>query len=330
MRSETKSASGGTKIGFLFPGQASQYIGMGKEFFDNYNVARETFEQANDILSFDLKKYIFEGDETELRKTAITQPAIFTVSVATLKVFMERYLASFSFEEVIVAGHSLGEYSALFAANVFDFPSSLALVNQRGKFIQEASEQNPGKMAAIIGLKRNVVEEICNNVMTDRNLVVEPVNFNSSQQIVIAGHSEACEKAVKIAQEKGAKRAVILNVSGAFHSKLMSPARDKFAAEVERIELKDAKVPIVTNYNARLNFKAGEIKRALIEQIDNPILWEESILKMIDYGVNTFIEIGPGKVLSNLLRRTLKNVEVLNVENQSTLEKTLDRLKNDG
>lgn len=328
MQERLKFVDRGIKIGFIFPGQGSQYIGMGKEFFDKYDVAREVFQQADNLLDFDLKKYVFEGNEDNLRKTEITQPAIFITCVSFLKVFMEQCPSDFSNKITAVAGHSLGEYSALFAANVLDFSTILNLINQRGKFIQQASLENSGKMAAIIGLKKEIVGEICLKVEKEMNLIVEPVNFNSPQQIVIAGHSDACERALKLAQNEGAKRAILLNVSGPFHSRLMFSAAEKFSREVEETEFKNAKIPVVMNYDAELNFKGEDIKKALIKQINNPVLWEKSILKMIDCGINLFIEIGPGRVLTGLLRRINKDVRVLNIENQSTLEKTLQVLKN--
>ncbi len=328
MQEELKSIDQGIKIGLLFPGQGSQYVGMGKEFFDNYDVAREVFQQANDLLDFDLEKYIFEGNEADLQKTEITQPAIFVTSIAFLKVFIQNCLPDLSDKIVAVAGHSLGEYSALFAANVLDFSAILALINQRGKLIKQASLENPGKMAAIIGLKKEIVEEICSKVEKEMNLVVEPVNFNSPQQIVVAGHNESCERVTNLARVAGAKRAILLNVSGPFHSKLMFSAEEKFSREVEKVEFKNARIPVIMNYNAELSFKEQDIKKALIKQIDNPVLWEKSILKMIDYGVNIFIEVGPGRVLSGLLRRINKDVKVVNIENQSTLEKALQVLKN--
>lgn len=327
MQERLEFADRGVKIGLIFPGQGSQYVGMGKEFFDKYDVAREVFQQADTLLDFDLKKHVFEGSEDDLRKTEITQPAIFITCVSFFKVFMQQCPLGFSNKIAAVAGHSLGEYSALFAANVLDFSTILKLINQRGKFIQQASLANTGKMAAIIGLKKEMVEKICRKVEKEMNLIVEPVNFNSPQQIVIAGNSDACERAVKLARNEGAKRAIILNVSGPFHSKLMSSAAEKFSREVEKIELKNTKIPVVMNCNAELNFKGEDIKKALIKQINNPVLWEKSISKMIEHGINLFIEIGPGRVLRGLLRQTNKDVKVLNIENQNTLEKTLQALK---
>lgn len=310
------------KIGLLFPGQGSQYVGMGREFYDNCPESTEIFDQANDILGFDLKKIIFDGPEEILRQTQYTQPAIFITSMAAFKSFSMIY--ELSTINYIGAGHSLGEYSALCAAGVFSFADGLRLVKARGKFIQQSSENNKGTMAAIIGLSRKQVEEVCAQA-TDAG-VCKPVNFNSSEQIVIAGTTDSVNKAVAIAQRKGALKTVILNVSGPFHSSLMNQASVMMEQELTKYSLKPPLFPVITNCDANPTIDKTLIADKLVSQINHPVLWEDSVKKMIELGCEIFIEIGPQRVLSGLLRRIDKTKKSLNVEDNKSLEKTLEAL----
>ncbi|MFQ5867078.1 MAG: ACP S-malonyltransferase [bacterium] len=315
------------KVAFLFPGQGSQYVGMGKGLYERYAPAREIIDGANDILGYDLRRKIFYGPEQELQQTLVTQPAVFTISLACLEVLKgpESYSSREILRPQIVAGHSLGEYTALVAAGVFDFPQALSLVQKRAEFIHKASREKPGAMAAIIGLKRGKIEEVIGEVR--REEVLEAVNFNSPVQIVIAGELRACQRAVERAKLKGAKRAVILKVSGAFHSSLMAQARKSLARELENFELRAPIIPVVTNYNAKLATSREEIRKALISQIDNPVLWEESVKEMLTRGVEIFVEVGPGRVLTGLLGRITKGPSGLNVEDEGSLQETLKKLE---
>jgi [acyl-carrier-protein] S-malonyltransferase len=315
------------RLAFLFPGQGSQYVGMGREFYEKYERSREIIDRANELLGYDLRKKIFYGPEQELQQTLITQPAVFTISVACLEVLKGPH--SYPRKEIlkpqIVAGHSLGEYTALVAAGVSDFAQALSLVQKRAQFIQEASREKPGAMAAIIGLEREKLEEVIREVEGEE--VLEAVNFNSPIQIVVAGELKACQKAVERAKAKGAKKAVILKVSGAFHSSLMAQARESFTRELENYELRDPIIPVVTNYNAKPATSREEIKKALISQIDSPVLWEESVKEILKKGINIFIEVGPSKVLTGLLGRIAKESSGLNVEDERSLQETLNKLQ---
>lgn len=302
-------------------------MGMGKELYERFERAREIINQANDILGYDLRKKIFYGPEEELQQTLITQPAVFTISVACLEILKGSEI--FSSKEIlrpqIVAGHSLGEYTALVSAEVLDFPGALSLVQKRAELIHQASREKPGAMAAIIGLGKEKLEELIREVRGEE--VLESANFNSPQQIVISGEVKAIQRAVKRAKEKGARRAVILKVSGAFHSSLMAQARKSLAMELENYELKDPTIPVVTNYNAKVATSREEIRKALISQIDSPVLWEDSIKEMLKRGIEIFIEVGPGKVLTGLLSRINKEFSGLNVEDERSLQGTLKKLE---
>ncbi len=315
------------KVAFLFPGQGSQYVGMGRELYERYERARQIIDQANDILGYDLRRKIFCGPEQELQQTLITQPAVFTISVACLEVV--KGLESYPCKEILrpqfVAGHSLGEYTALVASGVFDFPQALSLVQKRAEFIHKASQDRPGAMAAIIGLEREKLEEVIREVRGEE--ILEAVNFNSPVQIVIAGELRACQKAVEKVKAKGAKRAIILKVSGAFHSSLMAQARKSLAGELENYQLKDPIIPVVTNYDAKPATTREEIRKALVSQMDSPVLWEDSIKEMLERGIEVFIEVGPGKVLIGLLSRIRKEASGLNVEDEKSLQETLKKLE---
>jgi len=279
------------KTAFVFPGQGSQFVGMGRDF------AEELLGEANRILGFDLKKFCFEGPEEELKKTEITQPAILAVSVAAYGLLDIR--------PDVVAGHSLGEYSALVAAGSISFPDAVRIVRLRGKFMQEAVPQGQGAMAAIIGATRDKIWEICRQVGS-----VQPANMNSPDQIVISGKKESVDEAGKRLKDAGAKRIIPLSVSAPFHSQLMEPAARALAVELSKIKISNAQVPVVANVTADYVTESKQILDLLIKQVTGPVLWEDSVKKMISDGVKTFIEVGPGKVLSGLIKKIDPSVEV--------------------
>lgn len=310
------------KIGLLFPGQGAQAVGMGKELYDNCAEAREVLDKANEILGFDIKKTMFEGPEDSLRQTQVTQPAVFAMSMAAYKVFTSKFKAEEN--NLYAAGHSLGEYSALAASGYFNLEDGLKLVKSRGEFIQKACESNPGTMAAIIGLDKSKIVEICESVKNGN--ICEAVNFNSAGQIVIAGSKDKVHEAVNAAEKSGATKAVMLNVSGPFHSSLMTPASEMMKQELTKYNFSKPKFPVITNCDAETISDENVIKEKLVRQINNPVLWEDSIKKMIAEGVEVFIEIGPGRVLSGLLRRIDKSKKAYNIEDMKSLDKTIQEL----
>lgn len=307
------------QIAYIFPGQGSQYIGMGKELYDHFGLAREIFDQANEILGYDLAKLCFEGPLERLSQTQYTQVAILTVSLACHRVLISQLS---SLRPAYVAGHSLGEYSALCAAGAVTFTDALFLVKERGALMEEEAKRHPGGMAAILGLKKEEVEEICSEVRADK--VLSPANFNCPGQIVISGEEDVLIKAMDLAKEKGAKRAVRLKVSGAFHSSLMENAAKRFSKVLERVEIRPLEIPLVSNVEARAVGESGRVRSLLEKQITSPVRWEQGIDFMIEQGVNYFIEIGPGAVLGGLVRRISKEVTIRNVENLKSLEAIKD------
>ena len=310
-----------SKSAFLFPGQGSQSVGMGKELADNFSVARQVFEEADQALGFSISKLCFEGPEDELRKTVNTQPAILTVSVAALRVLQQ---AGISFD--ITAGHSLGEYSALVASGVLDFADAVRLVNKRGQYMQEAVPLGEGAMAAVMGMEREKVVEICAEVEKEAG-AVQAVNFNCPGQIVIAGKTAAVEKAAAALKAAGAKRAIMLPVSAPFHSTLLQPAAEKLALELDKVSFREPKLPVVANVTGKISTNSAEIKQLLVTQAANPVLWEDCVATVAAYGATVSVEIGPGKVLTGFTKKIAPEIATFNVEDMESLQKTLDYFK---
>jgi [acyl-carrier-protein] S-malonyltransferase len=295
------------KIAFVFPGQGSQYVGMGKDLVAKFSYTKKIFDEANAALGFDLQKLCFEGPENELKKTEITQPAILTVSAICLEA-----MRSFgNIKAEAVAGHSLGEYTALYCAGSLSFKDAVKLVNLRGKFMQTAVPLGEGTMAAILGLDHNIVKDIC--IKASSKGTVEAANINSPGQIVISGKVAGVAEASKLAKEAGAKRVIELQVSAPFHSSLMKPAADNLAVELNKISIGDANVPVVSNVTADYVTDAASIKELLIRQMTSPVLWEDSIMKMSNDGFDTFIEVGPGKVLTGLIKKISPKAKLYNI-----------------
>lgn len=308
------------RIAFVFPGQGSQYVGMGKEIYENFGVARDTFEEASEVLDYDLTTLSFNGPEEELNKTSKTQPCILTVSIAIYKVLLSKDI-----KPSVVAGHSLGEYSALVAAEVLSFRDAVKLTEKRGQFMQEAVPEGRGLMAAILGLARDKVDEICRLVQSG---YVAPANYNCPGQIVIAGEKGAVEEAVNLCKDAGAKRAVTLSVSVPSHSALMAGASRRLKDLLDTIEFKNPVIPIVNNADALFLDSIEHIKQSLVRQLDNTLLWEDSIKAIVDSGINIFVEVGPGKILSGLIKRIVQDAKILNVEDTESLEKTVSFIGN--
>ncbi len=297
-------------IAFVFPGQGSQTIGMGSDFYNEFPVARQTFEEASDTLKFDLAKLCFEGDFEELSLTANAQPALLTACVASLRVLQQETDLTPDF----VAGHSLGEYSAIVSSGAIDFKDAVYTVRKRGEFMQSAVPVGIGSMAAVIGLSKEQIEQICKE-NSDENNVVSPANFNSPQQIVISGHKTAVEKVSDLLKEAGAKRVVPLVVSAPFHCSLMNKAAEELKEVVDGLSISEIKVPVVTNVHAEANSDHTAISDLLYRQVVMPVRWYESVEYMANHNIKRFIEIGPGNVLTGLIRRTVKDVELINLEN---------------
>ena len=309
-----------SKLAFVFPGQGAQKVGMGKDFFDNYDVSKKMFKEADEALGYSIMKMCFEGPEEDLKLTANTQPAILTISCIANEILKENGV-----QPEITGGHSLGEYSALVAAGVLKFQDAVALVHKRGAYMQEAVPVGEGGMAAIIGVDREKIVEICQSVSAESP--VQAVNFNCPGQIVIAGATRGVELAVEELKAAGAKKAVILPVSAPFHSTLMKPAAEKLAVELDKVTLSDAKIPVVANVNAQVLTKAEDIKASLVAQAASPVLWEDCVAKMKEFGADVLLEAGPGKTLCGFNRRIDKSIKSLNVEDVESLEKSLDYFK---
>ncbi|MGB9779262.1 ACP S-malonyltransferase [Caldanaerobacter sp.] len=306
------------KVAFIYPGQGAQYAGMGKEMYEKYEEAREIFERADEALGFKISKLCFEGPEEELMKTENTQPAILTVSVAITKVLLKKGIRA-----DVTAGLSLGEYSSLVLAEALEFEDAVKLVKKRGKYMQEVVPEGVGTMAAILGLPNEEVEEICR--IASEFGVVEPANYNCPGQLVISGETKAVEKAVELAKERGAKKSVVLAVSAPFHSSMLKKAGELLAEELKKINIKTPKIPVISNVTANYVEK-DEIKELLIKQVSHPVLWEQSVRKMIEDGVDIFIEIGPGKTLTSFVKKIDKKKNALNVEDEKSMLEALSVL----
>ena len=302
-------------IAFLFPGQGSQAVGMGKDLADKYPLARRTFDEADEALGIKLSQLCFEGPEDQLRLTENTQPAILAVSVAAWRVFDERGVTP-----IFLAGHSLGEYSAHVAAGTVTFADAVRAVRNRGKYMQEAVPVGTGSMAAILGLAPDAVAAVCADAAQGE--VCEPANINSPEQIVISGHTTAVERAVKLADERGAKRAKILPVSAPFHCSLMKPAQERLATDLQNLQFSAPKVPVVCNADAAPVDDAAQARDALVRQVTGSVRWSESMQWLVARGVQTFVEIGPGKVLCGLMRQIDRSKKCLNLEDEASLRKT--------
>lgn len=309
-----------TRLAYIFPGQASQYAGMGKDLADNYPSARQVFEEADASLGFSISAMCFNGSAEELQLTENTQPAILAVSIAALRAMQE---AGFPAPDY-VAGHSLGEYSALVAAGALSLSDAVRTVRARGRYMQEAVPVGSGAMAAVMGAELGTLMEICNEAQEGD--VCTPANINSANQIVIAGHGAAVDRAIELMKERGIKRAIKLKVSAPFHCALMMPAQERLAADLEELEFHDLQMPLVTNVDAAAVEAGAKARDALVRQVSSPVRWLESIELLLQEGVGTFVEVGPGKVLSGLVRQIKREARCLNVEDSASLGATRDQL----
>ena len=309
------------KTAFVFPGQGSQKVGMLQDLYNEFPIVKERFDQADQALGYSISKLCFEGPDTELLKTANTQPGILTASVACYEILKEKGVTP-----DIVGGHSLGEYSAMVAAGVIDFKDAVYLVHKRGEFMQDAVPLGQGAMAAIINLDRAKVVAICDQV-TEEVGSVQAVNFNCPGQIIISGQTEAVEKACELMKEAGAKRAIMLPVSGPFHSRLMEPAAKRLKEEMDKIQFHDAQIPVVANVTGKILTDANAIKESLLVQVASPVLWEDCVAEMVNFGAEAFVECGPGKVLTGFTKKINKEMKLANVEDLASLEKCLEFLE---
>jgi [acyl-carrier-protein] S-malonyltransferase len=306
-------------IAFLFPGQGSQAVGMGKDLSDKFPLGRQTFEEADDALGYKLSQVCFEGPEDQLRLTEITQPAILTVSVAALRVLEMR-----APRPTYVAGHSLGEYCAHVASGTFSFAEALRTVRNRGKYMQEAVPVGVGAMAAILGMDYDKVAAVCADAAQGE--VCAPANINSPEQIVISGNTAAVERAAKLADERGAKRAKLLPVSAPFHCSLMKPAQDRLEADLNAIKMQKPVYPVACNVEAELVDDDLRARDTLVRQVTGSVKWDQCMRLLIAQGVQTFVEVGPGKVLCGLMRQIDRSKTCLNISDEASLTKTLEAL----
>jgi [acyl-carrier-protein] S-malonyltransferase len=307
------------QIAFLFPGQGSQAVGMGKELADKYPIARRTFEEADEALGYKLSQVCFEGPEEKLRMTEVTQPAILTASAAALRVLQEKGV-----NPGFVAGHSLGEYSAHVAAGTLSFADAVRTVRNRGQYMQEAVPVGVGAMAAILGMDLEKVTAVCTDAAQGE--VCEPANINSAEQIVISGHAAAVERATKLASERGAKRAIMLSVSAPFHCSLMKPAQDRLSADLRSVTFQKPVIPVVCNVDAAIVDDPDSSRDALVRQVTGSVKWDQSVRLLIAKGAQIFVEVGPGKVLSGLMRQIDRSKTSFNVADEASLQKTLEQL----
>lgn len=301
-------------LAYIFPGQGSQYPGMGKDLFDNFPEAARLFEELNDALDFSVSQLCFEGSLEDLQLTENTQPAIFSVSAAALLAMEAEGFPRPDF----VAGHSLGEYSALFTARSLTAADAAQTVRSRGRYMQEAVPVGTGAMAAVIGAALKDIEKAC--AEAEQGQICAPANINSGSQVVIAGNTEAVDRASELLRSGGAKRVLKLNVSAPFHSALMMPAQERLASDLDGIEFGDLAVPLVTNVDAATIRRAADARDALVRQVSSPVRWLESMELLIRGGVDTFVEVGPGKVLSGLMRQISREVKCFNVEDAASLK----------
>jgi len=301
-------------LAYIFPGQGSQYPGMGKNLAENFAVARRIFEEADDALHFSISRLCFEGSVAELQLTENTQPAILAVSVAVLRVIEAEGLPAADY----VAGHSLGEYSALVAANSLSLSEAIRTVRSRGRYMQEAVSPGVGAMAAVMGADLKDIEAAC--LEAQQGQVCAPANINSQNQVVIAGNTEAVDRASELLKTAGAKRVVKLNVSAPFHCALMLPAQERLAFDLESVSFHDLSVPLVTNVDAAANMAADTARDSVVRQVSAPVRWLESMQLLIQEGVDTFVEVGPGKVLSGLMRQISREMKCFNVEDAPSLK----------
>jgi [acyl-carrier-protein] S-malonyltransferase len=301
-------------IAFVFPGQGSQYVGMGRELVENFSVAKDVFQEADDALRFSLSSLCFKGPEETLKLTEHTQPAVLTTSIAALRVLQTEK----GIVPQLTAGHSLGEYSALVASGALSFVDAVQIVRLRGKYMQEAVPVGEGAMAAILGMEREEVEKLCQEVASGE--ILAPANFNCPGQIVIAGHAKAVDRAVGVVKQSG-KKALLLPVSAPFHSPLMKPAGTRLEKDLDGISVHPLNVPVVTNVEAEINTSKEKVKPLLVAQVFSPVRWEESMQRVVKEGVERVLEIGPGKVLAGLMKRINPRVETGNLEDLQTLKK---------
>jgi [acyl-carrier-protein] S-malonyltransferase len=307
------------KIAFVFPGQGAQYAGMGRDVAERYSVARSAFDEADAALDFPISRLCFEGPEEDLKLTENTQPAIMATSVALFRVLNEKGI-----HPDFVAGHSLGEYSALVAAEALSLREAAALLRRRGRYMQEAVPVGAGAMAALLGLDLAAVLAVCEKAAEGQ--VVSPANLNCPGQIVIAGNCEAVDRAVALAKESGARRIIPLSVSAPFHCALLLPAEERLAVDLDRCSFSDLLWPLMTNVDARPIRTGAEALDALKRQVSRPVRWQDSIERLLDEGVRTFVEVGPGKVLLGLIRSIDKSVTMLNVEDEKSMENAVNAL----
>jgi len=311
------------KLAFIFPGQGSQSVGMGKDLAEKFPVARQTFEEADAALGYKISDLCFNGPEEKLKLTEITQPAILTASVAAYRVLREKGISP-----AMVAGHSLGEYSAHVAAGSFSFADAVRTVRNRGRYMQEAVPVGVGAMAAILGMAADNVQAICDECAQGE--VCQPANINSPEQIVISGNKDAVERAAELAKERGAKRAVMLQVSAPFHCALMHPAEERLAVDLEKLAFQNPRLPVVTNIDGVAKDSAAGSRDALIRQVTGTVQWVRCMQTMIASGIETFVEVGPGKVLCGLMRQIDRSRTCVNVEDEASLFKSLEKLAESG
>ena len=307
------------KIAFVFPGQGAQYAGMGRDVAEKFTNAREVFDEADAALDFPISRMCFEGPEESLKLTENTQPAILATSYALFRILEQRGV-----RPDFVAGHSLGEYSALVAAGALKLGEAATLVRRRGRYMQEAVPVGVGAMAAVLGLDLAAVQSVCERAAHGQ--VVSPANLNSPGQIAIAGNREAVERAVVIAKEAGAKRAILLEVSAPFHCALMMPAEERLSHDLDRCSISDLRYPLVTNVDAKIIRTGSEARSALKRQVSRPVRWQEIVQRLLDEGVRTFVEVGPGRVLLGLIRSIDKSATMLNAEDEKSVENAVSAL----